>query len=71
MVFPASFLQMMKEYRGVLLDADNTLFDYDRAEAEALDETFAGTIPDVPRGEAAETYRRSTPGTGSFSSRGR
>ena len=47
----------MKIYRGVLLDADNTLFDYDRAEAEALEETFAHAIPDVPRREAAEAYR--------------
>lgn len=47
----------MKNYRGVLLDADNTIFDYDRAEAEALDETFASVIPGVPRAEAAEAYR--------------
>jgi 2-haloacid dehalogenase len=47
----------MKIYRGVLLDADNTIFDYDRAEAEALEETFANAIPDVPYREAAEAYR--------------
>jgi 2-haloacid dehalogenase len=47
----------MKIYGGVLLDADNTLFDYDRAEAEALEETFADAIPDAPREQAAETYR--------------
>jgi 2-haloacid dehalogenase len=47
----------MKIYRGVLLDADNTIFDYDRAEAEALGETFASVIPEVPRAEAAEAYR--------------
>jgi len=47
----------MKIYRGVLLDADNTLFDYDRAEAEALEETFADAIPDVPRTQAAMAYR--------------
>jgi 2-haloacid dehalogenase len=47
----------MKTYRGVLLDADNTLFDYDRAEAEALEETFADAIPDVPRTQAAMAYR--------------
>jgi 2-haloacid dehalogenase len=47
----------MKTYGGVLLDADNTLFDYDRAEAEALEETFAHAIPDVPREQAAEAYR--------------
>lgn len=47
----------MKNYRGVLLDADNTIFDYDRAEAEALEETFARTIPDVARTEALAAYR--------------
>jgi 2-haloacid dehalogenase len=47
----------MKTYRGVLLDADNTLFDYDKAEAEALEETFAHTIPDVPRTHATAAYR--------------
>jgi 2-haloacid dehalogenase len=47
----------MKIYRGVLLDADNTLFDYNRAEAEALEETFAHEIPDVSRTQAAAAYR--------------
>ena len=47
----------MKTYRGVLLDADNTLFDYDRAEAEALEETFALAVPDVPRSQAVAAYR--------------
>lgn len=46
----------MKKYDGVLLDADNTLFDYDRAEAEALDETLAEAAPKAPRGEAVEAY---------------
>jgi 2-haloacid dehalogenase len=47
----------MKNYRGVLLDADNTLFDYDRAEAEALDETLDFTAPGAPREQAVEAYR--------------
>ena len=47
----------MKSYRGFLLDADNTLFDYDRAEGEALDETLDETAPSVPREEALAAYR--------------
>ncbi len=47
----------MKIYKGVLLDADNTLFDYDRAEAEALEETLAEAAPGVPRARATESYR--------------
>jgi 2-haloacid dehalogenase len=47
----------MKGYRGFLLDADNTIFDYDRAEAEALDETLAEAAPAAPRGEAKAAYR--------------
>ena len=47
----------MKNYRGVLLDADNTLFDYDRAETEALDETLADAAPGAPRAQAVEAYR--------------
>ena len=47
----------MKNYRGVLLDADNTLFDYDRAETEALDETLADAAPGAPRERAVEAYR--------------
>jgi 2-haloacid dehalogenase len=46
----------MKNYLGVLLDADNTLFDYDRAEAEALVETLSEAAPHVPRDEALEAY---------------
>ena len=46
----------MKRYAGVLLDADNTLFDYDRAEAEALEETLAETAPEAPRRETVEAY---------------
>jgi 2-haloacid dehalogenase len=55
--FSLHLLSEMKMYRGVLLDADNTLFDYDRAEAEALEETFADAVPGVPRARAAEAYR--------------
>jgi len=47
----------MDKYRGVLLDADNTLFDYDRAEAEALDETLAEAAPGAPRAQALQAYR--------------
>ena len=47
----------MKTYRGFLLDADNTLFDYDRAETEALDETLAVAAPLVPREKARASYR--------------
>jgi 2-haloacid dehalogenase len=47
----------MKSYRGFLLDADNTLFDYDRAEGEALDETLGETAPSVPREESLAAYR--------------
>jgi 2-haloacid dehalogenase len=47
----------MKTYRGFLLDADNTLFDYDRAETEALDATLAVAAPHVPREKARASYR--------------
>jgi 2-haloacid dehalogenase len=47
----------MKKYRGFLFDADNTLFDYDRAEAEALDETVAEAIAGVPPEKARSAYR--------------
>ena len=47
----------MKTYRGFLLDADNTLFDYDRGETEALDETLAQAVPHVPREKARASYR--------------
>jgi 2-haloacid dehalogenase len=47
----------MKTYRGFLLDADNTLFNYDRAEREALDETLAQAAPLVPREKARASYR--------------
>jgi 2-haloacid dehalogenase len=48
----------MRNYEGVLLDADNTLFDYDRAEAEALQETLEDAAPDAPRAQAVEAYRK-------------
>ena len=47
----------MKTYRGFLLDADNTLFDYDRAETEALDETLEQEMPRVPRDKARAAYK--------------
>ncbi len=47
----------MNKYRAVLLDADNTLFDYDRAESEALVETLALAAPDTPPDEAMAAYR--------------
>jgi len=47
----------MDKYRGVLLDADNTLFDYDRAEGEALAETLALAAPGAPREAAMAAYR--------------
>jgi YjjG family noncanonical pyrimidine nucleotidase len=48
-----------RTYRAFLLDADNTLFDYDRSEGEALLETlasFGGASPEA--GSALQTYRR-------------
>jgi 2-haloacid dehalogenase len=47
----------MKTYRGFLFDADNTLFDYDRAEVEALDETMAEAAPSVAPENARAAYR--------------
>jgi 2-haloacid dehalogenase len=44
-------------YRGFLIDADNTIFDYDRAEREAL----AGTLAEAglePTPAIREAYRR-------------
>ena len=48
----------MKTYRGFLLDADNTLFDYDRAEREAFLEAVAPALPGVPPEQAHATYCR-------------
>jgi FMN phosphatase YigB (HAD superfamily) len=45
-------------FRGYLLDADNTLFDFDRAEREALAETLAAVCPaPPPPGVFAEYHR--------------
>jgi 2-haloacid dehalogenase len=48
----------MKAYRGFLLDADNTLLDYNRAEREAFLETVAPALPGVPPQAAHEAYGR-------------
>jgi 2-haloacid dehalogenase len=53
-------------YRTFLFDADNTLFDYDRGEAEALAETLAwagfsggsGSQNQAAAGTALDVYRR-------------
>jgi 2-haloacid dehalogenase len=55
---PGMMAHSMGKYAGFLFDADNTLFDYDRAEAEALDETLAEAAPSVPREAARAEYRR-------------
>ena len=47
----------MKRYRGFLLDADNTLFDYDRGEQEALSETIRAVLPGVDLAAALAAYR--------------
>jgi YjjG family noncanonical pyrimidine nucleotidase len=47
----------MKSYRGFLLDADNTLFDYDRAEREALTEAIRDMVPSAPVDAALALYR--------------
>ncbi len=47
----------MKRYRGLLLDADNTLFDYEKAESLALEETLADILPAPDRPPAAAAYR--------------
>lgn len=46
----------MKTYRGFLFDADNTLFDYDRAESEALADTLGKFLPEVPLPGALAAY---------------
>jgi YjjG family noncanonical pyrimidine nucleotidase len=48
----------MKTYRGFLLDADNTLLDYSRAEREAFLEAVAPALAGVPPEEARQTYSR-------------
>jgi 2-haloacid dehalogenase len=47
----------MRSYSGFLFDADNTIFDYDRAEREALTETFLEAIPRVDLETALAHYR--------------
>jgi YjjG family noncanonical pyrimidine nucleotidase len=58
---PGVFLCMMgppmKIYRGLLLDADNTLFDYEKAESLALEETLRPMMPASQRPYAAAAYR--------------
>ena len=48
--------EQMKRYRGFLFDADNTLFDYDRAEGEALTVTLSAALPEVPLRTALAAY---------------
>jgi 2-haloacid dehalogenase len=57
MTFPIMMAPSMKTYAGLLLDADNTLFDYDQAEREALLETCKGVAPDIPAATILDTYR--------------
>ena len=47
----------MRSYSGFLFDADNTIFDYDRAEREALTETFQEAIPRADLEGALAHYR--------------
>lgn len=47
---------VLKQYRGFLFDADNTLFDFDRCEAEALSETIGSHISSGS--ELLAEYRR-------------
>jgi 2-haloacid dehalogenase len=48
--------QVMPKYKWLLFDADGTLFDYDKAEASALQRTFAAFELDF-QGQYAQTYR--------------
>ena len=48
---------LIKHYRGFLLDADNTLFDYDSAEKEAFQETLQLVAPHIPVSRALDAYR--------------
>ncbi|HEY9594849.1 MAG TPA: YjjG family noncanonical pyrimidine nucleotidase [Spirochaetia bacterium] len=48
---------LIKHYRGFLLDADNTLFDYDSAEKEAFQETLQEAAPHIPVSRALDAYR--------------
>ena len=48
----------MKTFRGFLLDADNTLLDYNRAEREAFLEAVVPALPGVPPEQARQAYGR-------------
>ncbi len=48
----------MRLYRGFLLDADNTIFDYDRCEREALSEVLQSIAPRVPLDQGLAAYRK-------------
>jgi putative hydrolase of the HAD superfamily len=48
----------MNTYRGFLLDADNTLLDYNRAESEAFLEAVTSALPGVPPEQAHSAYSR-------------
>jgi YjjG family noncanonical pyrimidine nucleotidase len=47
----------MKSYRGFLFDADNTFFDYDKGELEALTETIREFMPGTDLPVALAAYR--------------
>jgi len=47
----------MKKYRGLLLDADNTLFDYEKAEGLALEATLEPMVRAGQLAQAAAAYR--------------
>jgi YjjG family noncanonical pyrimidine nucleotidase len=49
---------MGRTYAAFLMDADNTVFDYDRGEAEALEETLAAEDRTWRGGAALRAYRR-------------
>ena len=49
---------MRAAFRGYLLDADNTLFDFDRAEREALARTLAAVCPAPPPPQVFAEYHR-------------
>ena len=47
----------MRGYAGYLLDADNTIFDYDRCEREALVELLESIAPGYPAERGLSLYR--------------
>jgi 2-haloacid dehalogenase len=51
------FNYRMKRYKGFLFDADNTLFDYDRAEREALTETLGDAFAGIPLEKTLAAYQ--------------